>query len=515
MNPRTFSLLLFISFFLSRGALAGLNSNFLSAVSNGDLSEARRLVSQGASVNAANSSGDTALMEIASGGHTDMPQLWRNTNFIEPTFQFPKFRPMSVSVAPSQEGMLIAGFLIRHGADVNLQNKYGHTALMLAAKYGQADLVRILLKHGARVGMRDNNGHTALDYAYQMEHQQVAALIEDYRLHPPSFGARRDVERLSGRNLSKEEMTRIASRVAEEAQNSTQKNIAHRLDVLAKEIESLKESKKAKNPPEIKSDVDRPDYHSSVKPDDFAIVVGVQKYAGSVMPSEFSQRDAIAVQKHFFALGVPEEHLRLLLNERATKSDLAAYLEDWLPKNVKKDSRVYFYFSGHGAPNPDTGEAYLVPFDGNPEFLSKTAYPLKKLYHDLLKISAHREIVILDSCFSGSGARSIMRPGLRPLTTHVDQGFVPGKGQIVVLTAARDNQTASVISREGHGLLTYYFLRGLNGKALDKLKRVSLGSLYGYLAPEVQNQANLENHSQNPQLLPRAFQAKIFPIILR
>ncbi len=515
MNSRTISLLFFISFFPSSWAFAGLNSDFLSAVSNGDFSQARILVSQGASINATNSSGDTALMEIASGGHTDMPQLWRNTNFIEPTFRFPKFRPLSVSVAPSQEGTRIARFLIRHGADVNLQNKYGHTALMLAAKYGQVDLVRILLKHGARVGVRDDSGHTALDYAYQMEHQQVAALIEDYRLHPPSPGARREVERLSGQNLSKEEITRIASRVAQEAQNSTQKNIAHRLDVLAKEIESLKESKKAKKPPEIKSDVDAPTYHSPIKPDDFAVVVGVEKYAGGVMPSEFSERDAVSVQKHFLALGVPDEHLRLLLNETATKSDLAAYLEDWLPKNVKKDSRVYFYFSGHGAPNPDTGEAYLVPFDGNPEFLTKTAYPLKRLYGDLLKIPAHRVIVILDSCFSGAGPRSIIRPGLRPLETHINPGFVPGNGKIVVLTAARDNQTAEVLKRQGHGLLTYYFLRGLNGKALNNLKHISMGSLYDYLSPEVESQADLKNHSQNPQLLPRSVRAKIFPIVLR
>ena len=501
-------------------SFAGLNSDFLGAVSGGNLSRARELILKGADINAVDKAGDTALMEIASNGHADMPQLWNDAEFIQPAFRFPKFGEIKAwrppFLIPNNKEMRIARFLTRRGANLNAKNSYGRTALMLAAKYGQAGLVRLFITHGADVNMADENGRTALDYAYQTEHQQVAALIEYYRLHPLSERDQKDVERLSRQNLSREEIARIASRVAKEAQNSTQTGIARRLDILAKEIESLKKrSHIAKKMKMIKSDVDAPHFQEPLRQEDFAVVVGVEKYAGRVARSEFSQRDALTVKKYMLALGVPSGHIRFLLNETATKSDLSAYLEDWLPKNVKKDSRVFFYFSGHGAPNPESGEAYLVPFDGDPEFLGKTAYSLKKLYADILNIPARREIVVLDSCFSGMGARSIIRPGLRPLMTRIKPGFVPGNGKIVVLTAARDDQTAGVIKRQGHGLLTYYFSRGLNGKALNRQKRVTLKSLYDYLAPEVQSQADLKNHSQNPQLLPRTALAKIFPVILR
>ncbi len=515
-----FPLLSVLLLFLPRSSFAGLNSQFFRAVSRGDLSKVKSLIDQGADINAVDKAGDTALMEIASNGHADMPQLWNDSGFIRPDFLFPKFHVMPVrhlSSPISQKQMEVAHFLILNGADLNAKNIYGRTALMLAAKYGQAGLVELLLNHGADVDASDENGRTALDYAYQTEHQQVAALIEDYRRHPPSPGIREDAERLSNKqNLTREDVSKIALKAAQSAQNSTQADIARRLDVLAKEIESLKkQSKLAKKTKAIKSDVDAPSFEEPPRRDDFAIVVGVEKYAGKLPHSEFSQRDALTVKKYMLALGVPARHIRFLLNETATKSDLAAYLEDWLPKNVGTKSRVFFYFSGHGAPNPDTGQAYLVPFDGDPEFLEKTAYPLKRLYADFLKIHAKRIIVVLDSCFSGAGARSIIRLGIRPLSTRVRPGFVPGNGQIAVLTAARDDQTAEVIKSQGHGLLTYYFLRGLNGKALSGKKNVTLGSLYDYLEPEVENVAELDNHSQNPQLLPRSELSKILPIVLR
>lgn len=528
-NGKFFSFLSAFRFFLFLSAaflffpgssFAGLNSQFFHAVSRGDLSRVKSLIQEGADINAVDKAGDTALMQIASNGHADMPQLWNDTGFIRPDFIFPRFHEMSArhfSFSISQKQMRVARFLIQNGENLNAKNIYGRTALMLAAKYGQAGLVELLLNHGADVDTSDENGRTALDYAYQTEHQQVAALIEDYHLHPPPPSVREDAERLSNKqSLTREDVSKIASRAAQSAQNSTQKGIARRLDILAKEIESLKkQSKLAKKTKTIKSDVDAPSFQEPPRREDFAIVVGVEKYAGKISHSEFSKRDATTVKKYMLALGVPARHIRFLLNETATKSDLAAYLEDWLPKNARKNSRVFFYFSGHGAPNPDTGQAYLVPFDGDPEFLEKTAYPLKRLYADFLKIDAHRIIVILDSCFSGAGARSIIRPGIRPLSTRVRPGFVPGNGKIAVLTAARDDQTAEVIRSQGHGLLTYYFLRGLNGKAFNRKKIITLGSLYDYLAPEVENVAELGNHSQNPQVLPRSQLSKIFPIVLR
>jgi len=40
--------------------------------------------------------------------------------------------------------------------------------------------------------------------------------------------------------------------------------------------------------------------------------------------------------------------------------DFVKYFEKWLPNNVEKDSTVFVYYSGHGA--PDTKPAELIWF---------------------------------------------------------------------------------------------------------------------------------------------------------
>ncbi|KAH7616281.1 putative serine/threonine-protein kinase drkA [Nannochloris sp. 'desiccata'] len=52
--------------------------------------------------------------------------------------------------------------LVRNGANVNVADNEGHTALMEAAKEGYVDCVKLLLKHGADVNYCDNHSCTAL-----------------------------------------------------------------------------------------------------------------------------------------------------------------------------------------------------------------------------------------------------------------------------------------------------------------------------------------------------------------
>ena len=121
-----------------------------------------------------------------------------------------------------------------------------------------------------------------------------------------------------------------------------------------------------------------PRYNSRPHPGDFAIVIGIEKYS-DLPDASYAERDAAAVRAHMEALGVPARNIVYLPGNKAVRSSLEKYLEDWLPKLVTAESRVYFYFSGHGAPEPTTGETYLVPWDGDPNFLARTGYPVKRL----------------------------------------------------------------------------------------------------------------------------------------
>jgi hypothetical protein len=245
---------------------------------------------------------------------------------------------------------------------------------------------------------------------------------------------------------------------------------------------------------EVSSDVDRPSYRRAERPDDLAVVVGIESY--SDLPSApFAERDAAAVKAHLLALGVPERNIAYLSGSKAGRSSIEKYVEEWLPRLAKDDSRVYFYFSGHGAPDVKTGGAYLVPWDGDASYLASTGYPVKRLYEKLGRLKAKEVLVAMDACFSGAGGRSVLPAGARPLVAKTETLGVGSN--VVALTASSGQEITGVAEGQGHGAFTYYLLQGLNGKASDETVR----GLYEYLKPRVEDAARRGNRDQTPELI--------------
>ena len=252
--------------------------------------------------------------------------------------------------------------------------------------------------------------------------------------------------------------------------------------------------------PALTSDVDIPSYAKAENPDNFAVIVGVEKYA-ALPEAQFAERDAAAVRAHLRAMGYPERNIHFLSGQEASRAGLVKNLETWLPNVAAENSTVFFYYSGHGAPDLKSGQAYLVPVDGDPEYLKDTGYSLKRLYQELNALKAKRVIVALDACFSGLGGRSVLAKGVRPLVTKVDAGL-GRSGRVVAFSASGNDQISGTITGQGHGAFTYYFLKGLNGGATDKDGKVTVKSLYDYLAPKVADSARQNNRDQTPRLLP-------------
>ena len=245
-------------------------------------------------------------------------------------------------------------------------------------------------------------------------------------------------------------------------------------------------------------DILRPGFARRPDESTFAVVVGVERYA-RIAQADFAERDAEAVKAHLLALGVSQRNLIHLAGAEASYSSLKKYLESWLPKNVPAGGRVFFYFSGHGAPDVQTGEAYLLPWDGDPAFLKDTAYPTKRLYEKLAALPAKEVIVATDACFSGAGGRSVLAKGARPLVLKVDTGAV-ASGNLTVFNASAADQITSTLEENGHGMFTYYFLKGMGGEARDASGRVTAQGLYNYLKPKVQDEARRQNRDQEPVL---------------
>ncbi len=254
----------------------------------------------------------------------------------------------------------------------------------------------------------------------------------------------------------------------------------------------------------VKSDVDiLPAVKMKPNGNHYAIVIGIEEYREKLPRAEFASEDARLVAEYLVnALGVPEENLVILTNGKASKSDLEKYFQRWLPNNVTGESEVFIYFSGHGAPDPSGNDAYLVPYDGDPTYISETGYPLHKLYDVLAGLPSKRNLVILDSCFSGAGNRSVMAKGLRPLVVTAANQELIGRNT-AVLSASAGNQVSSSYLEKGHGLLTYFVLKGLKEEAvLNQGGRIDLERLYPYVRRNVELTARKKyNNEQTPQLV--------------
>ena len=71
----------------------------------------------------------------------------------------------------------VARLLVARGANLNLQNGNGGTALMFATMFGRNELVRLLVEAGADQTIADRRGLTALHLAGQQGNEQAWALL--------------------------------------------------------------------------------------------------------------------------------------------------------------------------------------------------------------------------------------------------------------------------------------------------------------------------------------------------
>jgi hypothetical protein len=263
--------------------------------------------------------------------------------------------------------------------------------------------------------------------------------------------------------------------------------------------------------PVAESDVDRPPATKrKAKRNAYAVVFGIEKYREKLPKAEFAARDAKTMGVYLTkVLGYPEENVVVRTNDLASRNDMEKYFGQWLKNNVEPGGTVFIYYSGHGAPNPKTGDAYLVPYDGDPTYVDTTAFPLKRLYESLEKLPAKEIVVVLDSCFSGAGGRSVLAKGAKPMVISVENPVV-ATGKTIVLAASSGDQMSSSYEEKGHGLMTYFFLKGLQGYAdTDEDGNLNMAELYDYVKGRVEKVARKQyNNEQTPQLLGNPAQLK-------
>jgi uncharacterized caspase-like protein len=242
----------------------------------------------------------------------------------------------------------------------------------------------------------------------------------------------------------------------------------------------------------------------------FAVVIGISQYdhfGSSISNLKYADRDAksfLEFLKTPAGGGLTDDSVTLLLNEQATTANIRHALFTFLTAAQPQDT-VVIYIAGHGAPDPhDPRNLYLITADTKPDDMGGTAFPMwqmQDVFERVLK--ANKVITVADTChsygFSGARAADAGAKGSNLINQYMER--YASKGQRAVITASDISESSYEDAQwgDGHGVFTYFLLRGLNGEA-DKNHDgvVTAGELFAYLQSAV---PKATNGKQNPRAM--------------
>ena len=234
------------------------------------------------------------------------------------------------------------------------------------------------------------------------------------------------------------------------------------------------------------------------KKDALAIIVGIANYKNTNASAIYADSDAqvfsdYAIQK----LGIPANRVKTLVNKNADEAGMLLATKRWLTRTVKiGKTDVYIFFAGHGLASDDGSKIYLLPYDGAPELLDKTAILRDELFADISAANPRSVTVFLDTCYSGTTRGTDMLIASRPIAIRALEQSIPDN--FTVMTAAAGDQTAKPLEEAKHGMFSYFLMKGMEGEAdANNDNEITAGELHSYVQTNVIQQSS---GSQTPEL---------------
>jgi tetratricopeptide (TPR) repeat protein/uncharacterized caspase-like protein len=240
-------------------------------------------------------------------------------------------------------------------------------------------------------------------------------------------------------------------------------------------------------------------------PRSYAVVVGISRYEKlpDRLQLQFAERDAEAI---YSVLISPEggnfkaENVHVLSGAKATLAAVRREIGTWLPSVAKEGDRVLIYFAGHGFLHE--GKGYLAPYDFDLDKVAATGYPMEELGSVIgSKIKATYKVLLTDACHSGAISPDDTQSLNRTLSTLNQSLFS--------MTASRDREQSfeSADLEGGHGVFTYYVVKGLEGAAdVSRDGIVDADELAEYVRTQVREATD---RRQNPTSDRGSFDSKM------
>ena len=237
-------------------------------------------------------------------------------------------------------------------------------------------------------------------------------------------------------------------------------------------------------------------------PNAYAVVFGIEQYK-NVSSVTYARRDAYWMREYFAkTLGVPEENIYYKTDIDAGKAEFDKVFSQggWLDKRIGDGrSDLYIYYAGHGAPDFNSRTAFLIPYDGDPNYASQTGYSIDKMTANLSQLEARSVTVFLDACFSGANRENeILLAGARPVFLDVNTAVA---ANVTLFSAASGNQISSSWAEKQHGIFSYWLMKGMQGSAdANRDKILTVEELGGFIRNNVSKTAGKLDREQTPVL---------------
>lgn len=145
------------------------------AVDNKRMKLAEHLLVRGAKPNYGDT--DTLPLAVAEWGSLS---LIKRIESMGGSVVTPELRGRVAFVAARNKDCEVLDHLLNHGADLNHDNKFGYTPLILSALTNHPSLVKRYLDRGDNAGARDVDRESALSLAIEKDHSEVIALLRNH-----------------------------------------------------------------------------------------------------------------------------------------------------------------------------------------------------------------------------------------------------------------------------------------------------------------------------------------------
>ena len=224
------------------------------------------------------------------------------------------------------------------------------------------------------------------------------------------------------------------------------------------------------------------EFDQSKKENKYALIVGNENYqtvsaslSGAEVNVAHAKNDAESFKKYAInALGVPEGQAFLLndltlANFKSQVAKIAKFAE-----LSEGKAEIFFFYSGHGIPNPTTKKPMILPVDvaaTNAEL----AYSIEEIISTIEKGNPAKFITFIDACFSGIGKNGDNLLGQKG--TRIVPANASFAGNTIVISSSSDDEPSNIYDEQKHGFFTYHLLKLLQSKdvvtykqLIDKLK---------------------------------------------